>query len=174
MMEKIPFLDDTIPSLIKSNTLIKVPCLTDWCVTKFLLTFESTKVQTPESIWAYLTMRFWRWGHRDIDTVRVVNQDVKHEIFQDTYWGPYLLCRIILINTPCSMSKQVEIYYHESRWIILKAIQFSKATWNHWISLHHHLKSLITISTIDYNSHFSGKYFDIKLAFMSVLKLKCL
>ena len=83
MMEKIPFCDDTIPSLIKSNTLIKVPCLTDWCVTKFLLTFESTKVQTPESIWAYLTMRFWRWGHRDIDTLRVVNQDVKREIFQN-------------------------------------------------------------------------------------------
>ena len=29
------------------------------CVTKILLTFESTKVQTPESIWAYITMGFW-------------------------------------------------------------------------------------------------------------------
>ena len=138
MMEKIPFCDDTIPSLIKSNTLIKVPCLTDWCVTKFLLTFESTKVQTPESIWAYLTMRFWRWGHRH--RYSACSESKCETWFSKiTYRGPYLLCRIILINTPY-MSKQVEIYYHESRWIILKAIQFSKATWNHWIS-HHNLKS---------------------------------
>ena len=93
--------------LIKSNTLIKVPCLTDCDVSQNF--FWPLSLQRFKHLSQYGHTLQWDFGDgaTDIDTLRVVNQDVKREISKILI-EVHTYCRIILINTPY-MSKQVEI-----------------------------------------------------------------